>query len=323
MTPMTPAGWKPALVLGLITLVALSGCGGGGGGTSSPPVQSLSLGYYYQTASGLLPIAATVGDSVQLLCAGNVSGGQVSLTQKATWHSDSDTVASVAADGTLTARTPGTAHITATYKALTSDPLTVTVSAAGATPTASLYPFRAGNQWVYTGTEVGPTAAAPQVVLTITTERQVVLEGLVWWELQINYTDPDTPPGFMYLRHDDRGLREVYYLRVGESDIPQYSYRLQEPLTAGAHWVDPARPEHYWDLLATTASVTVPAGTYANCFQVREHEVADYGGSIGLVPFTVTTWFAPSLGPVSTVADAPTYPTANSYQNLLRSDVTP
>lgn len=308
----------PLAVLMLAVLPALIGCGGGGG-TPAPALVSLSLGYYYVSDTGLLPIAATIGDQVQLLAAGNTSsGGQLSLTNKVTWRSSAPAVATVAADGVLTAHSAGTTQISASYGALNSETLTVTVSAPGATPTAGYYPFGPGNQWVYTGTEVTPAAATPPVTLTITTERQVVLEGLVWWELQINYTDPKEPPGWMYLRHDDRGLREVVYVRQGATSVPRYYYRLQEPLIAGNRWVDPSRTEHTWEIVSTAASVTVPAGAYSGCIQVREQDVAEDG-----TVFVTTAWFAPGLGPVSTVTEVPTDPDQNAHQDLLRSQVLP
>ena len=306
----------------LSALVLLAGCGGGG--VATPPITSLSLSYYWVTASGLLPITATVGDQVQLLAAGNTAGGgQRSLTKTATWRSSDETAATVDANGLLTAVSPGATQITAGYGSFTTDPLPVTVNAVGATPTADYYPFHAGNQWVYTGTEVAPAQVTPPVTLTITTQQQVVVEGLVWWELQVDYTNPATPPGFMYLRHDERGLREVYYVRQGSTDVPRYIYRLQEPLVAGAHWVDLVRSEHYWDLLSTTASVTVPAASYANCFQVREHDVAEPLPPAGeLIPFAVTTWFAPGVGIVYTKTRAPSAPDWNSEQSLLRAQLT-
>ncbi len=299
-------------------LLALAGCGGGGG-TQVPALVSLSLGYYYVSDTGLLPIAATVGDQVQLLAAGNTSGGgQLALTNRVTWRSSNQAVATVAADGILTARGAGTAQVSASYGALSSEPLPVTVNPPGATPTAAYYPFGPGNQWVYTGTEVRPAAATPPVTLTITTERQVVLEGLVWWELQVNYTDPKEPPGWMYLRHDDRGLREVVYVRQGAASVPRYYYRLQEPLIPGNRWVDPARTEHTWEIVSTAASVTVPAGTYTGCFQVREHDVTEDG-----TVFNTTAWFAPGLGPVSTVTEVPSDPDQDARQDLLRSQLLP
>ncbi len=309
-----------ALVASLTLLLA--GCGGGSGAPSAP-ILSLTLGYYYVTATGLLPLAATLGDQVQLLAAGNTAGGgQVALTNKATWHSSDPAVATVDANGMLTARAAGSTQVSATYGSFATEPLTVTVNAPGATPTADYYPFYQANQWVYTGTEVFPAQATPPETLTITTQQQVVLEGRVWWELQINYTDPKTPPGFMYLRHDARGLQEVYYVRQGSENVAHYYYRLQEPLTAGAHWVDVARPEHYWDLLSTTASLTVPAAFYEGCFQVREHDVATDG-----TPFDTIAWFAPTVGLIRTETTAPDPvtgdPVLHSEQSLLRAQLFP
>jgi hypothetical protein len=127
----------------------------------------------------------------------------------------------------------------------------------------------------------------------------------------------------MYLRHDDQGLREVTYVNLGSTQVPQYSYRVQEPLTAGNHWVDPARPtEHYWDLLSTTSAVTVPAGTYPNCLKVREHDVTTDGTA-----FYIFVWFAATVGIVRTETDTIDTTTGKltleSHQDLLRTQFPP
>ena len=301
MKLIAPVGRARALALAALALLGLAalllgGCGGGG--SSASPVTSVSVRYYYVSDSGVLPIAATVGDRVQLLAAGNTaSGDQEQLTDGVTWHSTNAAVAAVDAGAWLTAKSPGTTEISLSWSTFTSPTLKVTVSAAGPTPTATYYPFVAGNQWVYTGTEVAPASAAAATTLTIIAADQVVLEGLVWWELQINYTDGTT--GTMYLRHDATGLREVDYQTSGSSTVPLYTYRLQAPFTAGQHWTDPADPAvHYWDLQATAATVTVPAGTYHNCLQVREHDVTTAGTA-----FYTTVWFAPAVGLVQTETD--------------------
>ncbi len=323
---IVPSAWTRLLAATAITMVLClaAGCGGGGG-TPESRVTSLRLSYYWETASGLLPITATVGDQVQLLAYGQMSGGgQLALTKRATWSSSNASVATVDAEGVLRATGVGATQIRASFETFTSSPLAVTVNARGATPTAAYYPFNRGNQWVYTGTEVGPAQVTPPVTLTITTQQQVVLEGKVWWELQVDYTSPLTPPGFLYLRHDDRGLQEVYYLRVGSTDVPRYVYRLQEPLTAGARWTDPVRSEHTWEIVSTAASVTVPAGTYANCFRVRERDVADpVPPATEPIPFTVGTWFAPGVGIVYTRTVAPTDPDGDSEQKLIRAQLVP
>ncbi|HEY3398732.1 MAG TPA: Ig-like domain-containing protein [Armatimonadota bacterium] len=291
-------GGRRAAVAALLGWALLAGCGGGGGG-AAPALQSLTLSYYYKADSGVLPVTATVGDRFQLLAYGvPVTGSPVPVTNKVAWHSSAPAVASVSAAGLLQAGGVGATDITATYQGLTSDTIHVQVNARGATPTANYYPFSASSYWAYQGTTVTPGSVRTLLAtptLTILVHNQVVLEGLVWWELEIKGTDPKQPSGWMYLRHDDQGLRQISYAVVGGSSVPQYTYKLREPLLAGSHWADPYRSEHSWDLTSITASVTVPAGTYTNCFKVVEHDVDATG-----VAFDTTAWFAPGVGVVRT-----------------------
>ncbi len=295
---MKPAlGRSSRLLLSVAVIIALvgllMGCGGGGGGL--PDFENLILSYYYVTGDTVQPFAAAVRDQVQMLAFGETAGGEhQTLTDQVTWSSSDPAVATISATGLLEAVSPGATDITITYGDLEPVSLTVTVEAYQDMPTTPYYPFGRTHYWAYTGTPVSPSLAAQETTpsLTITTPVQVVIEGQVWWELQIQGTDPSEPPGRMWLRHQLQGLVEY----VGGS--ARLEYWLKEPLQAGNHWDDSSYPDHYWDIIATDATVTVPAGTYNDCFQVVEHWV-----TLDNIPYQSTAWFAPGVGLVQSLTE--------------------
>jgi len=74
-----------------------------------------------------------VGDTVQLTSTATYSDGTiVDITGQATWNSSDTDVATINAEGLATGEGAGTAEITATLDGVTSDPVTLTVTAAGA-----------------------------------------------------------------------------------------------------------------------------------------------------------------------------------------------
>ena len=312
---------RPGLGLGLLLLVVgvlcLAGCGGSTGGVSVH-VQSVFISYYYVLPGHEPgePFTARLGDRVQLLPFGRSDATTVPLPSGVTWSSSLPAVASVDADGYVTAQALGVTEVTCTYAGLTSDPLTVTVEAVGPQPGAQFYPLGLAYHWSYTGTAVEPTAVGPaaeEVTLTVTCSAQVVIDGEVWWELEIRGTDPAQPAGAQWLRQEGQGLL----------DWAQGSqwWVLQEPLEGGNTWVDPADLEHHWEIVSTTVSVTVPAGTYAGCLQVVEHWITGTG-----IPYTTTAWLAPGVGTVRTLTaytDPNTHLPVENEQKLVTYQLGP
>lgn len=294
MKPASVLGRSSCLLLSVAVLIALvgllMGCGGGGAGL--PDFERLILSYYYVTASGVQPFAAAVGDQVQMLAFGETAGGErQTLTDRVTWSSSDPAAATISATGLLAAVSPGTTDITITYGDLEPVSLTVTVEDYQDMPTTPYFPFGRTHYWAYEGTPVSPSLAAQEIVspsMTIATPWQVVIEGQVWWELQIQGTDLTEPPGRMWLRHQEEGLIEY---------VGGWEYWLKEPLQAGHHW-DDSSPDHYWEIIATDATVTVPAGTYNDCFQVVEHWV-----TLDEIPYQSTAWFAPGVGLVQSLTE--------------------
>ncbi len=291
--------YLPALVM--CALVLLAGCGGGGG-DPEPLVTRLELGYLVYdvvTPEGAThltgheshppawpSVAAMVGDRLKLSARAD---GRLSGDPPTTWHSSNEAVATVEGqrwEALLTTVGPGTAQITVSYGSLATEPLQVTVIAGA--PTATYWPLVAGNQWVYY-----KRAGAFGAEIRVTAQEQTVREGMVWWvleveQLTISYKLLLNPK---FLRQDERGLRELYYVLQGSRYVPHYRYLLQGPLAAGTRWVDPDHADHYWDLVSTTDSVTVGAGSYVDCLHVRE-----YDGTHGR-DYT-HSWFAPAVGRV-------------------------
>jgi len=273
---------RPLAILGPVVVVFLLivGCGGGGGGL--PVIVSLSISPDDFTAR--------VGDVIQFYAFGEQEGGgSRNVTSEVIWHSSDPSVATVNSSGQFTAVGPGQAEISATYGTLQPATTQVTVTSLGPQPTAAYYPLGLDYWWQYTGTPVTPYSVSPQdneVSMTISVPRQVVIEEQVWYELQVKGTDPQEPPGYMYLRHDEEGLADF----IGTVDPV---YRLLSPVETGHLWRDLNDYEHYFIIEATDETVTVPAGTYTDCVKVREHCITQ-----AQVEYDIFTWFAADVGPV-------------------------
>jgi len=202
-----------------------------------------------------------------------------------TWSSSDPSVGAVTFQGMFVAVGEGVCQISAGYRNLPPATTEVTVAAPGLLPTADWYPLGFGYRWTYTGTQVNPGQVGPaqEITLTILITKQVVREGLVWWELTISGSDPGAPPRYMYIRHDEDGM--VEWLSDGEP-----VYRLKDPLIEGHNWLDPNSAEHRFTIESTTDAVVVPAGSFDNCIRLREHE------GRGDPPFDVVAWFAQGVG---------------------------
>ena len=255
---------------------------------------TLSLGSYDVSTLTITPnhFTAQVADRIQFYAffQGN-RGATVDVTPDSAWHSSDSSVATVDADGELTAVGPGQTEISATYNNITSESTVVTVTEPGPQPTAQYYPLGLHYWWQYTGTPVTPYNLSPQAdepSLTISVPRQVVIEGQVWYELQVKGTDPQEPPGYMYVRHDQDGLAE--HVGAGVS-----IYLLSSPLETGHRWLYGDDTQHYFIVEATGETVDVPAGVYTDCVQVREHSITQAD-----IEYDIFTWYAPGVGPVLT-----------------------
>ncbi len=272
---------RPLAILGPVVVVFLLivGCGGHGG---LPAIVSLSISPDDFTAR--------VGDVIQFYAFGEQQdGGSRNVTSEVIWHSSDPSAATVNSSGQFTAVGLGQTEISATYGTLPPATTQVTVTSPGPQPTAAYYPLGLDYWWQYTGTPVTPFGVRPQdneVSMTISVPRQVVIEGEVWYELQVKGTDPQEPPGYMYLRHDEEGLAEY----IG-TDLPVY--RLKSPVETGLRWIDLNDPPHYFIIEATDETVTVLAGTYTDCVKVREHQITQ-----AHIEYDIFTWFAADVGPV-------------------------
>ncbi len=270
------------IALPVLLCLLVGGCGGGGGGL--PAIVSLSI-----TPDDF---SARNGDVIQFYAFGEQEdGGSRQVTHQVSWQTSDPSVATINSDGKFTAVGPGQVEVSATYNTVDPASTQVTVSAPGSQPAAQYYPLGLHYWWQYTGTPVTPFGVTPQgnePTLTISIPRQVVIEGQVWYELQVKGTDPQEPPNYMYLRHDEEGLAED----VGTG---QPIYPLLPPVQTGHRWIDPDDPEHYFIIEATDETVTVPAGTYTDCVKVREHRI-----TLAQIEYDLFTWFAPDVGPIVT-----------------------
>jgi len=233
---------------------------------------------------------AHVGDVVDFYVWGEQEGGELRwlYNEDLTWESSDPLVGTIDSLGEFTATGLGTTVVTGTYEDLPPDSALVTVVELGPQPTADYYPLDLGYWWEYTGSEVGPDGVRPQqeITLTATCLRQVVGIGQVWYELRIQYSDPQQAPRYMYFQHDGEGLRELY---ADDSTV----YKLKAPVEVATQWDDPLDPQHSFEIESVTETVDVPAGVFEDCVKVREHNVAQGGDE-----WDIFTWFKAEVGVV-------------------------
>jgi len=281
-----------------------AGCGGGEGATA---IMWLSI------TPG--DFAAQIGDVIRFYGFGESKSGDSRLVTEAIgWESSNTGVGVIDEFGEFTATGLGDTRVIATCGELPAQTTQVTVVAAGLQPTAPYYPMALGYWWEYSGSPVSPRGVRPQQDVTLTTicNRQVVAVGETWYELRVFGTDPQEPPSYMYLQHNNQGLQEIF---SDDSTI----YRLRAPIAPGEQWVDPVDPEHYFVIESVSETVTVFAGTYQNCVKVREHNITEDGEE-----WDILTWFGPNVGPVKSgyyVFDEPSQEQVWVGQELLRYDL--
>jgi len=233
---------------------------------------------------------AHVGDVVDFHALGEqeTSGWRWLYNEDLTWESSDPAVGTIDSLGEFTATGLGTTVVTGTYEDLPPDTAEVTVVELGPQPTADYYPLDLGYCWEYTGSEVEPGGVrlAQEITLTVSCLRQVVAIGEVWYELRVQFTDPQQAPRYMYFQHDDEGLRELY---ADDSTI----YKLKTPILVGTQWDDDQDPQHTFEIESVTDEVTVPAGTFENCVKVHEHNVVQGGDD-----WDIFAWFKAGVGVV-------------------------
>ncbi len=208
--------------------------------------------------------------------------------QDLTWESSDPLVGTIDNLGEFTATGVGSTVITGTYEALLPESALVTVELTGPQPTAVYYPLGIGYWWQYTGSEVEPGGVRPQqeITLTVTCLRQIVAIDEVWYELRVQFTDPQRAPRYMYFQHDDEGLHELY---ADNSTLP----KLMDPVQPGTQWFDEQAPEHFFVIESDTETEDVPAGVFEDCVKVREHNVTQGGDD-----WDIFAWFKTGVGVV-------------------------
>ena len=267
-------------LVAIIVLCTLTGCGGASSGL--PKIVGIVISPDDFTAH--------IGDVIEFRAWGEQEGGELRLlyNEDLVWESSDPLVGTIDSLGEFTAISPGPTQVTGTYEDLPPDTALVTVEPTGPQPTADYYPLDLGYWWEYTGSEVGPGGVRPQqeITLTVTCLRQVVGAGETWYELRVQYTDPQQAPRYMYFQHDGEGLRELY---ADDSTL----YKLKAPIQVGTQWPDPQDPQHTFEIESVTDQVTVPAGVFEDCVKVHEHNVVQGGDD-----WDIFAWFKADVGVV-------------------------
>jgi len=154
-----------------------------------------------------------------------------------------------------------------------SDPL-------GPTPgnDSEFYPLSVGNQWIYSrsgsiaagGVQVGTISGVAEIEITGTATHS---EGFEVYVQENSITDTTilysqtyiTDSTFTeYLRVTENGF--FGYPHLGDTDS---SFTVPFPLQDGATWVFTDDPLTTGEILSLTESVTVPAGNFSECMEVR------------------------------------------------------
>jgi Protein of unknown function (DUF3443)/Bacterial Ig-like domain (group 2) len=140
------------LTLVLLVLILLTSCGSSGGGSSTTPPTLVSIAVTPANPS------IALGLTQQLTARGTYSNSSTqNLTSSVTWNSSTPAVATISNAGLVTSVSTGTTTMTATFGNITSNSITITVTAPTlvsieVTPADLIIPVNATHQYNATGT---------------------------------------------------------------------------------------------------------------------------------------------------------------------------
>jgi hypothetical protein len=155
-----------------------------------------------------------------------------------------------------------------------------------AQPTAIYQPLKVGDSWTFNYTSyLGGTNKYTEVNSVTGT---LAHGGATWFTVVATGVPGD--PVTTYLRNAAAGL-----LTYSAYDPTPY-YLLKAPLTTGSTWLMtvPAPTVAHRKIISTTATTTVPAGTFHNCLEV----IQTYTAPSTMVNLKLTYWYAQNKGPV-------------------------
>lgn len=175
------------------------------------------------------------------------------------------------------------------------------------------YPLAVGNQWVYGRTGQITVSAIPMATISgmnVTDITGTVAHSL-GFDLYVEEISMNDTTEFVgetlivdttftqYVRLTDQGFYS--YINLTGTDSLVF---IPFPLQVGATWQLSADPPVTAEILSLTGSVTVPAGTFENCLEMRTTWIES--GNI----VQNDTQFAPNVGRVKNVY-------TQSYQTLV------
>ncbi|MFC1512127.1 hypothetical protein ACFL5H_02915 [Candidatus Latescibacterota bacterium] len=202
---------------------------------------------------------------------------------------------------------------------------------------ADYLPFKTGSIWVYSDTETDNSQSPPDVHIStssMTCTGQETINGKTYWKL----IDNEGYPSYLRIENNDaygfgffedmfeepalKGLQEtgeMLLFRFGVStgttwEVGSYDYSEEE------YTLSTAISGKY----IGTESVTVPAGTYANCAKIEWTitVTSNISESPISVSFSINMyhWIAPNVGPVKTTHES-TYEDIidYTYESVLTS----
>ncbi len=178
---------------------------------------------------------------------------------------------------------------------------------------SAYYPLAVGNQWVYD--RAGQMTISGIQMATINGMNVTDITGTVTHDLgfdvfvqEHSMTDTTEFVGetlitdstfTTYMRLTDQGLYS--YVNLAQADSVGF---VPFPLTVGATWQFSEDPPMTAEILSLTATVTVPAGSFDNCLELRTTWI-ESGNTL-----QNDTYFAPDVGRVKNVY-------TQSYETLV------
>lgn len=336
-------------ISGVVLVVLLVGCGGGGGGggggasdTLAPAVTQVSPG----GASLNIPAATTVSVVFnEAVACGSITAttfgvaaatGAVSGTLVC-----SGSTASFLPDAPLTYDTAYTATLTTAITDLVGNHLpaeyswSFTTVAAGPGDPDNYMPFVQGNGWTFQGTTTTSGLSPVEYTNTLTISGTHLVNGKITTVLIESNPDNSGIPEDAYLIKDLNGVSYYGSSGLGDTLTRQLTpyQEINFPLITGYSYVQIHKAgldfgeDLDFDGISETAdllsrvtvvgldSVTVPAGTFPNCLQIKTEiriavKVSSTRETYAFLSLD-DKWYAPDVGPVK-MTSVFTYPDGSS-----------
>ncbi|MCX5748808.1 MAG: hypothetical protein NTZ10_00990 [Candidatus Saganbacteria bacterium] len=188
--------------------------------------------------------------------------------------------------------------------------LVVILSGCAQSPVASItsttggreyYPNTQGYSWTYTNTSGSTTSDWTESFTGVTTYNGMTM--------QVLHSNSGAGSSDALIVVTDNNAKQYGTLA---SPTTEAITGLVFPLSIRSSWVDSVTSPVYTDTVISIEDVTVPAGTFTNCFKIKS-------GSIHSSGYGFYKWLAKDVGFVKWVSVAPGQTDGSSYTDVLKS----